>query len=271
MIQNLYIKILDIKINKITFKETIETIKNFLSSDKQHYLITLNPEMVVEANKDRYFKKIINEADIVLVDGVGILFANRFLNNDKLLERIKGIDLIYKICESDFIKDYKIYLLGAGEGIAKKAAKVLTKKYAHLNIVGAEEGIPKSIFNKNPNYRLQITNPEFRNDFEKLNEKLVEKINKVQPDILFVAFGASKQEKWIYENLKKMPSVKIAIGVGGSFDFISGKIRRAPRIVQRMGLEWLWRLFLEPKRIRRIYNATIKFCWLILIKNKQCD
>ena len=101
-----------------------------------------------------------------------------------------------------------------------------------------------------------------------MNKQLIRRINNAQPEILFVALGAPKQEIWIYENLKKMPSVKLAMGVGGSFDFISGRIKRAPLIFQRLGLEWLWRLILEPRRIKRIYNATAKFGWVVL-KNKK--
>lgn len=277
-----YEKILDVKVNKITTKEVLEKIKSFLLSDQQHYIVTLNPEMVVEARKNNHFKKIINEADIVIPDGIGILFANKFLNHRTLSEKITGINLIYKICESELIKGKKIYLLGAGEGIAKKTAEVLSKKYSHLNIVGAEEGMWFEI----PNIKYQIPNKSqnskfpakgwsalggkipnsYNNKFYKLNEELIQRINRTKPDIILVAFGVPKQEEWIYENLKKMPSVRLAIGVGGSFDFISGKVKRAPLIFQKLGLEWLWRLILNPRRIKRIYNATIKFGWMVLKK-----
>ncbi len=309
-------KILDIKINKITAEEVLEKIKGFLLSDKnsphdkggwgvenindksQHYIITLNPEMVVEARKNDYFKKVINEANVALADGIGILWGLDFVKRKESLcheiikplififtllkllfsskhrqeilqHRIHGIDLIYKICEVEFIKDKKIYLLGAGEGIAEETKKVLLKKYDYLNIAGAEEGISTGIWNLEFGIWSEAQNSKFKiqnsdNDkFYELNEKLISRINNAKPDILLVAFGAPKQEKWIYENLKKMPSVKLAMGVGGSFDFISGKTKRAPLIFQKLGLEWLWRLVLEPRRIKRIYNATVKFGWII--------
>ncbi len=331
-------KILDVKINKITTKEVLEKIKSFLLSDRQHYIVTLNPEMIVKAQKNNHFKKIINEADIVVPDGIGILWGSDFLKHitppdkggwrvGKNIEKLRvftftlykfifsllkllfykkhrkeilkyrthGIDLIYKICGSEFIKDKKIYLLGAGEGIAGKTAKVLSEKYDYLNVVGAEEGIPAEISNfqfpisnkfpisnfkilrqaikrigKVCGYRKKILNPPAggQND-SRVHiscNNLIQRINKTQPDIIFIAFGAPKQEEWICENLKKMPSVKLAIGVGGSFDFVSGKVKRAPLILQKLGLEWLWRLILEPRRIKRIYNATVKFCWLVLRK-----
>ncbi|MCK5085855.1 WecB/TagA/CpsF family glycosyltransferase, partial [Candidatus Parcubacteria bacterium] len=234
----------------------------------------LNPEMIIEAQENIKFKNIINEADLVIPDGIGILWALDFLGkknkslgrsllfistllkllfNSKhrrniLQYRTHGIDLIYKICGSEHIENKRIFLLGAGEGIAEKTAKVLSQKYDHLNIVGAEEGIKM-------NQELGIR-----------NDDLIQRINKAQSNIIFVAFGAPKQEIWIHENLKKMTSIKLAIGVGGSFDFISGKIKRAPLIFQRSGLEWLWRLVREPKRIKRIYNATARFGWMVLRK-----
>jgi N-acetylglucosaminyldiphosphoundecaprenol N-acetyl-beta-D-mannosaminyltransferase len=294
------IKILNVKVNRIITTRVLEEIKSFLLLGGQHYIVTLNPEMIVEAQKDKYLEKIINEADIVIPDGVGILLASRFINRKTLPERITGVDLIYKICEFDFVKGKKIYLVGAEKGIAKEAAKALMQKYNYLDIVGAEEGIRFEISNikyqisnksQNSELKIQKNNKFFviLNLFQNLllkirllvnksqihfeitddiykskNNELVQRINEAQPDILFVAFGAPKQEKWIYENIKKMPSVKLAIGVGGSFDFISGKIKRAPLIFQKLGLEWLWRLILEPCRIKRIYTATLKFGWLVL-------
>ena len=272
-------KILDVKINKITVAEVLEKIKGFLLSNKQCYIVTLNPEMVIEAQKNDYFKKIINGADLVIPDGIGIVLANKFLNRQALSKKITGIDLAYNICESKLAKDKKIYLLGAGQGIAEKASEVLSRKYNYLNIVGAEIGISNLEF-----FRPKRCCPPWEetslglgilrfapnlddNKFYKLNEELIQRINRTKPDIILVAFGSPKQEEWIYENLKKIPSVRLAVGVGGSFDFISGKIKRAPLIFQKLWLEWLWRLILEPQRIRRIYNATVKFSWLILKKS----
>jgi len=297
---NNQIKILNVRVNKITTKHLLIKIKKFLSSNKQHYIVTLNLEMVVEAQKNRYFKKIINKADFVVADGMGVLWAAKFLSytdttknglisSIKLLihatvcflslffypkhcrtvlpERISGIDLIYKICEAEFAKNRKVYLLGANSGVAKKALRVLKKQYSNINVVGAEEGI--WIRNKKPK-KIKSVLRAFRDKESRRypsnneNNKLIQRINKASPDLLFVAFGAPKQEIWIYNNLKKLPTVKFAMGVGGSFDFISGRIARAPLVLQKCGLEWLWRLSVQPSRIRRIYNATIKFWWLAL-------
>ncbi|MCK5413249.1 MAG: WecB/TagA/CpsF family glycosyltransferase [Candidatus Pacebacteria bacterium] len=290
-------KIIDIKINRITTKEVLEEIKSFLLSENQHYIVTLNPEMVIEAQNNTKFKEVINKTDLIIPDGIGILWALEFLKEKRLLfskskniiinnilikslslisilfnfiytflkllfsskhrknilrHRTHGIDLIYKICESNSIKNKKIFLLGAGEGVAKKVAVNLKKKYPDVDIVGAEEGMKE---NQESGIR---------------NQDLIQRINEANPNILLVAFGAPKQEVWIHDNLENIPSVKLAIGIGGSFDFISGKIKRAPIVFQKTGLEWLWRLTLEPKRIKRIYNAIIKFPFFILnykIKN----
>ena len=301
-------KIIDVKIDRITTKEALEKIKLFLLSNKQYHIVTLNPEMIVEAQKNVKFKNTINEADLVVPDGIGILWALDFLKciippdkacperesngggwgvekNVKKLQvfistllkllfdskhrknilkyRTHGIDLIYKICGLENIKNKRIFLLGAEEGIARETAKVLSERYDDLNIVGAEVGIRPEIFNFSAQGGPALG---WQSTFNKLNDNLIQRINETKPNIILVAFGAPKQEVWIYENLKKLPSVKLAIGIGGSFDFISGKTKRAPLIFQRSGLEWLWRLIKEPKRIKRIYNATVRFGLMILRK-----
>ncbi len=260
MPQNKYLKILNVRVDETTTKKVLNEIENFLLSDNQHYLITFNPEMAVEARRDNYFQNIINEADLVVPDGTGIIWAGKIIDRKIPLEKISGIDLIYKICKADFVKNKKIYLLGGGRKIAKEAAEVLSKKYNYLNIVGAEEGISNFQFPIS-NFKTDLISD---NSLGELNNKLIQRINKTNPDILFVAFGSPKQEKWIAENLKKIPSVKLAMGVGGSFDLISGKIKRAPLVFRKISLEWLWRLILEPRRIKRIYNATARFSWLVL-------
>lgn len=266
------IQILEVPVDTLTQKEALDRIKLFLSSDRQQQIVTLNSEMIVSAQKNLELKKIINEADLVIADGVGILRLAGFENQKKkslleniiilfyitlqsiflpnrirtvIPEKISGIDMIYKILESEFVSQQKIYLIGGRGDTAEIAKSILEKKYTSIRIVGAEEGIA-----------------HWGDKIE--NERLIQNINAVRPDIIFVAFGCPKQEKWIYENLQKMPSVKIAMGVGGSLDFISGKVSRAPRFLQEHGLEWAWRLLKEPRRIDRIYNATVKASWLIL-------
>jgi N-acetylglucosaminyldiphosphoundecaprenol N-acetyl-beta-D-mannosaminyltransferase len=241
------VDILGIKIDKITNSELAEKLEEFMNSGVEHYIITANPEIIVEAQKDIKFHEIINNADLTIPDGFGLLLASRFLSGlEKLSERITGVDLVYKtakILAENPVKR-KVFFLGAREGAAKAAAEKLKKIFSGLEFAGTFSG----------------------DGNEKGDRVAVSIINQAKPDILFVAYGAPKQEKWIARNLKKMPSVRLAIGVGGAFDIISGRIRRAPQWTRKAGLEWLWRLIQEPRRIGRIYNATVKFASLIIVK-----
>ena len=225
-------KILGIKIDNLTKKQVFQRIDGFLQDKEQHYIVLPYSNFIVQANRDKYFKQIINQADLSLCDGQGLLLAAKFLNYP-LKEQIPGVDLVKEIAN----KYSKVFLFGGTRESVEKAAIVLG-----YNIIGTVDG------------------------YENM-DKIVSIVNQVQPEILIVALGMPKQEKWINENLKEMPSVKLAIGVGGSFDFISGKTKRAPRFLQSLGLEWLWRFILQPWRIKRVFNAIIIFPWLVL-KNK---
>lgn len=243
------INILGVRIDKITNAETIERIGSFLDSGKSHYIVTANPEIVVRAQKDQEYRNIINNADLVVPDGIGLLYASKIISRKKKLsERTQGVDLIYKIAKNFDNPAHKIriFFLGSrGEG-AKLAAQKIKKSFPHIEIAGFFGG----------------------DSCEEGDRIAVPVINQSGANILFVAYGAPSQEKWIARNLKKMPTVRLAVGVGGAFDMINGKIKRAPQKMREAGLEWLWRLSKEPWRIGRIYNATIKFMWLILTRQK---
>lgn len=239
------ITLLGTKVNLLSPKEVIENIKEQLTKEKSSYIITLNPEMVVRAQKDVHFLRIINNAALVVPDGIGVLVAAKIIswkqkNFFKSWERVTGVDLIYQLAQE--IKEAKFFLFGALPGIAEKTGKVLKKLYPHAQIKGSEPG------------------------YNFLTRDVIEKINRLQPNILLVALGSPYQEKWIAKHLNQMPSVKVAIGVGGAFDFISGKTKRAPRWLRKIGLEWLWRGIREPWRVKRIFNATIVFPYLFFKK-----
>ena len=186
-------------------------------------------EFIIRAQKDEEFKKILNSADFSLCESRGLYLMARLMGK-KLKSNIYGLDLVYKLANSG----KKIFLFGGRENVVKKTASKLGN-----SVIGYEHGYGNQ-------------------------EKVIEKINSLKPDVLLVGLGSPKQEKFIYENLKQVPSVKLAIGVGGAFDFISGYVKRAPRILQKAGLEWLWRLFIDPKRIKRIYNGVFKLFFLSL-------
>jgi len=270
--------ILNCKIHSLTSDQVFQQIYESLKTGSKRRIITVNSEYVLEARKDKNFQNIINNSDLTVADGIGILWAAKFqslpVSSNVIIraiqcvaqytwtggslmfwpkycrtiipERISGIKISQSVISSQLTVTDKprIFLLGGYNGVAEK----IRKKFSWSNIVGTYEGAPES-----------------KDD----TIKACEIINRAEPDILFVAYGnpASRQEKWIEENLPKLSSVKIAMGVGGSFNFLAGNIARAPKWIQRIGLEWLWRLIREPKRIKRIFNAVIVFS-LIALREK---
>jgi len=231
---------------------------------KKFFLVTPNPEMVIAAQKNPVFKKVLNAADFAAADGVGILWASYFLNLRKrnfltllaslaaivfapqkirkvIPERITGTDLFPKLLEFAATRKKKVFLLGAKEGIAEKVKKRFEQKFPDLEISGMFSGSPK------------ISE----------EEGIREQIDSSQAELLFVAFGAPAQEMWIARNLSKFKTVKFAAGIGGAFDFHAGAISRAPKIFRQFGLEWLWRLISQPSRFPRIWNATFRFVKLV--------
>ncbi len=242
------IDILGISINNYYLAEVLNKIREFLNSDKQHYIVTTNPEFIMAARKDDEFRNILNKADLSIADGMGIKFAARYLGQ-KLKQRITGVELLWEIAKLAEQEGKSIYLLGSKKGVPEQAAFQILQKHPNITIAGAECGYRR--------WHRRIK-----------DEKLVDMVNRRRPDILFVAFGHQKQEKWIYHNLPKMPSVKVMMGVGGSFDYISGKIKRAPKWMRTLGLEWLYRLMRQPWRLPRIITAVIRFSFAV-IKNKK--
>ena len=230
-------KILGVKIDPVDYQETIEKIGEFIVSQNPHHLVTLNPEMIVTAQKDREFKRILNDSDLNTPDGFGIRLALKKIHHLSLQENVTGVDLTYKLADISQTKKWKIYLVGAGRGIAQKTAKNLLKKYPKARIVGATQ------------------------------EPDLDDIKKKKPDIFLLAFGPPKQEKWIYEHKNEL-KIPVTIGVGGTFDYISGKIKRAPKWMRTLGLEWLYRLIQQPSRAPRIFNAVVKFPLLVLFSKK---
>jgi len=217
------IDLFGIKFDNLTMEETVEKIRGFV--------VLPYSEFIARAQKDEEFKKILNSADFCLCESRGLWLAARLLGK-KLKQNINGLELIYGLNSKFKIQNSKIFLLGGTQEVVKKTAENLGD-----SVIGYENG------------------------FQDL-AKVVDKINLAKPDVLLVGLGSPKQEKFIYENLSKMPSVKLAIGVGGAFDFISGQVKRAPKVIQKIGMEWLWRLALEPRRAKRIFLGVGGLTWL---------
>ncbi len=234
-------KILGVRFDNLNLAEVLQKIAGFLVDGQQHYIVLPYAEFLVEAQKDEEFRNILNQADLSLSDGVGPVWASRIIGQEALRGRIMGIDLVWALFVESGVQS-RVFLFGAREGVAQEAAEKIRQKAPQAQIVGTLNG--------------------YVGDAE-----AIAAINASGAEVLLVGLGMPKQEKWIYDNLKKMPAVKVAIGVGGAFDFISGRVKRAPGIFQKIGLEWLWRLIIQPRRIKRIFRSIAIFLWLV-IKDK---
>ena len=250
-------EILGINIDNLNRAEALQRIGNFLADGRQHWIATINPEIAVKAYKDKKYCDILNKADLRVADGVGIIWISRFLGGG-LKERIAGVDLIYDIF-GDLKKNagFKAMIIGAEKDSREKAKENLKKLFSHIEFGISLLNIK---FSRGNNGEIEKNNKENEEMLAGLNGE----IRKFAPDILFVAFGAPRQEQWIRDNLPLLPSVKLAIGVGGAIDMISGKTPRASKIIRGIGTEWLWRFFLEPRRLGRILNAVVVFPYLAI-------
>jgi len=256
--------ILGVAITNATRNEILEYIvKNLENFKKRLYVVTPNPEILVIAHENPEFKKVLNRADLASADGIGVLLAAKILGKS-LKERFTGVDLVKDLCKRVVGKPITVGFLGGRDSVAEKTAECLGTQYPSLKIVFAAPEWPSEL--KVENGKLKI-----ENDTKKKSQLLRPcpwepwrsgANSQLYIDILFVAYGAPKQEIWISENLEKIP-VKIAIGVGGAFDYISGRVRRAPAFIQSIGLEWLYRLVGQPWRIKR-QLSLLKFIWLVI-------
>lgn len=232
-------EILDINFDVISVDGAAQKIIDIIEKNNKCFVVTPNPEIVMLAQKDNEFKKILNSADMATPDGIGIVIASK-LNKIKIKERVSGYDLVQKIFYLIQNENYSIYFLGSSDEIIQLAKINMEKKFPGIKIIGTHNG--------------------FFND----DKKIVEQINLLKPDILLVGMGAPKQEKWIYKH-KNVLNSKVFIGIGGSFDVMSGKIKRAPAILQQLGLEWLYRLISQPKRLWRMHSLP-EFLIKVLLK-----
>lgn len=241
------VDILGVRLNAQGLKNTKKEIISLLSSSVGSYIFTPNAEILYRTYKDDRLKKMLNSANLLLADGVGVTYASTLLGHP-IPERITGIDTGEWILKYASQKDLSVFFLGGGKRIPEAAAKNMQKRISGLKISGCCHGY----FDKSQN------SPE--------NKYVIDQIKKARPDILFVCFGFPYQERWIYENISSLPSVKLALGLGGSFDVWAGKVERSPRLVRAVGFEWLYRMIREPKRIAR-FPYLILFAFAVLKEN----
>ncbi len=243
------ISILSVSVDPTSLEDFCAWCERELTRDdraQSKQVVTVNPEFIMEAQRNKKFRDVINEGALRLVDGFGIVCAAKFLFGPALpVPRVTGVSSVWMLAEMCAKTNRKMYLLGAGSGIAEKTAKVLREKFPALVIAGAEEGLPKKSASGS--------------EHETRAQEIVNRINVSGADVLLVAFGAPKQELWIADNLFRLAGVRIALGVGGSFDYISGAVPYAPAWLRKSGLEWLYRLIQQPHRAGRILTAVIRF------------
>lgn len=260
------IDILGVRVDEVSMDQAVSQIEDWTLGSGKHYVVTPNIEFIMAAQKDQDFKEILNKADLSIPDSARLGWAKKMVEEKNFLKKLlifplflipnffdfpvtTGTGLIYSLGEG-FSKGadkrvVTIGLLGGKNGVAKKCAECLIKKYPGFKVAFAQDGPEVDMEGK----------------IEDGSWKMGVKDGSWKMDILFVAFGALKQEKWITKNLPDIP-VKVAIGVGGAFDYISGYIPRAPGIMRNLGLEWLFRLIIQPWRIKR-FRALVKFVFSV--------
>jgi N-acetylglucosaminyldiphosphoundecaprenol N-acetyl-beta-D-mannosaminyltransferase len=243
--------VLGVRVDRVTQHQALDAIERMIAqrreSDNQlpcRQVVTVNTEFVMMAQHDATFRECINQAALVVADGMGIVWATRYLGTPAP-ERITGTDTLAALAKRCAASGYSLYLLGAAPGVAELAARRLGEMAPGLHVAGTYAGSPAPTE----------------------EDKIIERIRVANADVLCVAYGAPAQELWIRRNLPRLP-VAVAMGVGGAFDFLSGRQRRAPQAMQRMGLEWLYRLYREPWRWRRML-ALPRFAIKVLLKGRN--
>ncbi len=228
-------EILGVRFDDLTQQEAAQQGRQLLEEDKFHYVVTPNPEFLLAAEKDPEFRRVLNAADLVLPDGIGVVYSAKILGTP-LKERVPGIEFAEAMLSALNEMGGRLYLLGAKPGVAEEAGRRICARYPALVLCGTHDGYFKD------------------------EQAILPEIAAAKPDLLFVCLGAPKQEKWM-ARWGQHTGAKLAIGLGGCLDVFAGNVRRAPEQWQKLGLEWAYRLKKEPKRIGRMAKLP-----LVLVK-----
>lgn len=244
------VKILNVGISSMSMDEVLMAVASRLKKGKTLFITTPNPEILVASQIDEGLREAVSSSDISVPDGVGIVWALKLLKG-VALQRVRGRELFIRLLEIANERSLKVFLLGSTKSVIEASIKTVHKKFPEVDISGDK-------------YVVLGQNAEFVSKEDSLKHKeIVSDINKFKPDMLFVAFGAPKQEKWIAKHLSEL-DVNVAMTIGGTLDYFSGKASLPPKLLADLGLEWAWRLIKEPWRARRIINAVIIFPILVL-------
>ena len=237
--QRVQVNILGIRVDVVTMTEALDRVEAFIRERQPRLVATANAEMVMLAQEDQLLSDILNSADLVLADGAGVVWAAKRLGAG-VPERVAGFDLTQELLARAAISGHRIFWLGAAPGIAESAAQAASQRHPGLITVGIHDGY-----------------------FAPDDRTIPQMVREARPDILLCALGVPKQEKWLREHLDKL-QVPVSIGIGGTFDVMAGKVKRAPVWMQRAGLEWSYRLIRQPSRLIRML-ALPKFALRVLL------
>ena len=239
------VKILDVPVHPLTMGEAVSVLEESITSGEQAFVVTANAEIIMMCQEDAGYKKIVSQdAQLVLPDGAGAVWAGRHLGY-KVPERVAGFDLYCQLLDKAAQKGYKAFFFGGSPGIAEAAKEKSEELYPGVQVVGCRNGYFK----------------------EEESQAIIDEINASGADMLFVALGAPKQEKWLVRYREQLKP-KILMGIGGSFDVFAGKMERAPKWMQDASLEWLFRLYKQPSRFMRMM-ALPKFVLKVVFSGKK--
>ena len=230
------IEVLGVAFDNVTMEQAAEMGGKMLQEDRFHYVVTPNPEFILAAEKDESFRTVINAADLVIPDGIGVIYSAKILGTP-LAERVPGIEFSAKMLEKLNEMGGRLFLLGAKPGVAEKAGENICAQYPNIVLCGTQDGYFKD------------------------EEDVILKVAAARPDLMFVCLGAPKQEKWM-ARWGQHSGAKLAIGLGGVLDVYAGNVERAPEAWQKLGMEWAYRLKKEPKRFGRMARLP-----LVLVKS----
>lgn len=239
-----HIRLFDIPISKMTLTETADYLEQVIEQRQRHQVVTINPIMIMEGLRNPEFRRVLQGAELNVPDGAGVVWAARYTGKS-VAERVAGIDLMHELLARSERKGYRVFLLGADQATIVEAVDKLRTRYPGIQLAGYRNGYFGS----------------------EQDSEVIEQIRQTKPDLLFVGRSLLTQEPWIAQ-YKEQLEVPVMMGVGGSFDVIAGKLKRAPMIFQKLQLEWFYRLLQEPKRLGRML-ALPRFVWKVMMNRRS--
>jgi len=225
------IHVAGIPVDNVDMDEAVAVVRDYVSTGLPHLGVAINPEKVIKAKQDKSLERILRKSDLNFCDGVGIIWASRIIYHERIRARVTGVDLFLRLLEEANARRWRLFLVGSRPEVIERVVSVIADRYPEIKVVGFHDG-----------YFSAEQEPA-----------LVAEIAAARPDLMFVGMGSPRQEKFIFSHLNEM-HVPFAMGVGGSYNVLSGEFKRAPDAVQRLGLEWLYRFVLDPKRLPRVLS-----------------